>query len=81
MQEIQTKVVSIVRENGFTLYEVMPTARLKDDLTMDSMDILELTMALESEFEIDIEDDVFDQWQTLQDVIQTVASQVEKKAA
>ena len=81
MQEIQTKVVSIVRENGFTLYEVMPTARLKDDLTMDSMDILELTMALESEFEIDIEDAVFDQWQTLQDVIQTVASHVEKKAA
>lgn len=81
MQEIQAKVVSIVRESGFTLYEVLPTARLKDDLTMDSMDILELTMALESEFEIDIEDDVFDKWQTLQDVIDTVASYLEKRAA
>lgn len=81
MQDTQSKIIELIRQNGLTVYEVVPTARLREDLMLDSMDVLELTMALESEFNIEIDDEVFDRWQTLQDVFDTVAELAKKQAA
>lgn len=81
MQDTQSKIIELIRQNGLTVYELVPTARLREDFMLDSMDVLELTMSLESEFNIEIDDEVFDRWQTLQDVFDTVAELSEKRAA
>lgn len=58
MSEIEGKVKSIVSEQlGVSEGEVTPTASFIDDLGADSLDIVELVMALEEEFDIQISDE------------------------
>ncbi len=49
--------------------EVIPEASFIDDLGADSLDIVELIMALEEEFEIEIPDEDAEKITTVQDAI------------
>ncbi|WP_041140253.1 acyl carrier protein [Beduini massiliensis] len=44
-------------------------ANLKDDLEADSLDAVELIMAIEEEFDIEIPDDVSTQMQTVKNIV------------
>lgn len=58
MSEISTKVKEIVAEQlGVELEKVTDTANFIDDLEADSLDTVELVMALEEEFGIEIPDE------------------------
>lgn len=63
----------IIDKNCLTNEEVKPEAKLKKDLGMDSLDIVELTMELEKEFSISIADE---EYRTLNDNESTVADVV-----
>lgn len=51
-----------------------PSASFVDDLGMDSLDIVEMVMMLEEEFEIDIEDDVAEKWKNYGDLLKYLDS-------
>ncbi len=53
---------------GGTPADLKPENSLNDDLGADSLDAVELTMALEEEFEIEIPDGDMDKWVTVGDV-------------
>ncbi len=54
----QDKVKSIIAEQlGVEPSEVTPAASFTDDLGADSLDIVELVMAFEEEFSLEIPDD------------------------
>jgi acyl carrier protein len=58
MSEIEQKVKSIIVEQlGVDEDEVTMDASFTDDLGADSLDIVELVMALEEEFSIEIPDE------------------------
>ena len=58
MSEVADKVKSIVAEQlGVKIEEVKEDAKFIDDLGADSLDTVELVMALEEEFEIEIPDE------------------------
>lgn len=58
MSEISTRVKEIVAEQlGVELDKVTDTANFIDDLEADSLDTVELVMALEEEFGIEIPDE------------------------
>ena len=58
MAEISQKVKSIIAEQlGVKVEEVTDTASFVDDLGADSLDTVELVMALEEEFGIEIHDE------------------------
>lgn len=52
------------------------SSKLKDDLGMDSLDVVEFVMKVEDEFEIEILDEDVADWQTLEDVLNTVNKKV-----
>lgn len=57
-EEIQTRVVKIVSEQlGVAEEKVVPDAKFIDDLGADSLDTVELVMALEDEFDCEIPDE------------------------
>ena len=57
-QDIETKVREKISEQlGVAADEVTPEASFIEDLGADSLDIVELVMALEEEFEIEIPDE------------------------
>ena len=67
---IEEKVKKIVAEQlDVDEADVIPTASFVDDLGADSLDQVELIMAMEEEFDIKIEDEEAEKIKTVQDVI------------
>ena len=60
--------------------EVTPESSLTDDLGADSLDLVELVMAIEEEFDIEITDDESERLRTVQDVINHINTQLNQKA-
>ena len=70
MSEIETEVKQIVVEHlGIDASKVTPEAKFIDDLGADSLDTVELVMAFEEEFGIEIPDDAAETIQTVQNAI------------
>lgn len=70
MASIEDKVVDIVVDKlGVERAEVTPDAVFVDDLGADSLDLVELIMAMEEEFGFEIADEEAEKMRTVQDVI------------
>lgn len=73
MASIEEKVKSIIVEQlGISEDEVKPEASFIDDLGADSLDIVELVMAMEEEFEIEIPDEEAENIKTVGDAIKYI---------
>ncbi len=59
----------IVEQLGISKEEVVPAASFIDDLGADSLDIVELVMALEEEWALEIPDDDAEKIQTIGDAV------------
>ena len=59
----------IVDELGVDAGDVNPSSSLAEDLGADSLDAVELIMAIEEEFDIEIPDEVAGGMKTVQDLI------------
>ncbi len=67
---IDERVVEIIVEQlDVTKEECVPEASFMDDLGADSLDIVELIMAMEENFGIEISDDELGKIRTVQDAI------------
>lgn len=70
VEEITERVRSIVAEQlGTAADEVTAKASLIEDLGADSLDIVELVMALEEEYEMEIPDEDAEKIQTVNDIV------------
>ena len=67
---VEDKVKKIIAEKlSVDLEEVLPDASFVDDLGADSLDLVELIMSMEEEFEIDISDEDAETIVTVKDAI------------
>ena len=70
---VQDKITEIIVEQlGVKPEEVIPEASFVDDLGADSLDTVELVMALEEEFGIEIPDEDAEKIQTVGDAIRYI---------
>ena len=68
-EQVQEKVNAIIVEQlGVKPEEVKPESSFIDDLGADSLDTVELVMALEEEFKTEIPDEEAEKIKTVQDV-------------
>lgn len=76
-EEIFEKVKTIVTEQlSVDAAEVTPGASFANDLSADSLDVVELVMALEEEFDIEIPDEAAEQIKTVQDTVDYIGGKV-----
>lgn len=69
-QDILSRVVKVtVGKLRVAEEEVTPTASFQEDLGADSLDVVELVMALEDEFDIKIPDEDVSEIKTVQDAV------------
>ncbi len=81
MNEIKARVKKIVTEQlGVKEEEVTEEASFVDDLGADSLDTVELVMALEEEFEIEIPDEDAEKIITIKDAMAYVSERMGKEA-
>ena len=70
---MESRVADIVVEQlGATKEEIVPEASFIDDLGADSLDTVELVMAFEEEFGIEIPDDAAENIQTVGDAVKFI---------
>ncbi len=70
----------IVEELGVQEEQVTPEARFTEDLGADSLDVVELVMAIEDEFSITVSDDDTEKLQSVESVINYIEEQLKKQA-
>lgn len=76
MSDIPKKVRNIVAEHlGIELDKVVDNASFIDDLGADSLDTVELVMAFEEEFGVEIPDDAAETITTVKDAIKYIEGQ------
>ena len=70
---VETKVKGIIAEQlGVSEEEIKITSSFIEDLGADSLDIVELVMAMEEEFEVEIPDEEAENIKTVQDAVNYV---------
>ena len=73
MSEIESKVKAIIVDKlGVDESEVTPEASFTNDLGADSLDIVELIMALEEEFDLEIPDKEAEKISTVGDAVEYI---------
>ena len=73
------KIQQIIAEKlSIDASEVTPDASFIDDLNADSLDIVELIMALEDELDMEIPDEDVEGFKTVGDVVEYVKNHVEE---
>jgi acyl carrier protein len=77
----EDKVKNIIMEQlGVTAEQVTPEASFIDDLGADSLDTVELVMALEEEFDIEIPDEDAEKLRTVQDALDYLKKHVTEES-
>ena len=80
-KEVFEKVKKIVVEQlEVEEDQVTPEASFANDLGADSLDTVELVMALEEEFDIEIPDEAAEQIDTVQKAVDYISSNIEATA-
>ncbi len=75
MSEIESKVKKIIEEKlSVNADQITNEAKFAEDLKADSLDTVELVMALEDEFGLDIPDEDAEKIKTVQDAIDYIGS-------
>ena len=75
---IKEKIVDIISNQlGIEKADITPEASVVDDLGADSLDVVELVMALEEEFNLEIPDEEAEKIKSVQDIFNHMSSALE----
>ena len=81
MNALTEKIHSIISEQlGVDASELVPEASLLDDLGADSLDVVELVMAIEEQFGIEVPDEDAENIRTISDICSYVEARAENAA-
>lgn len=71
----QKRIVGIIVDHlSVSEDKVTPEAHFYNDLGADSLDLVEMLMAVEEAFDIEVEDEVAETWETVGHVFSTIGS-------
>jgi len=78
LSAISDRLQEIIEEFGVTTEKTIftPTSNLQKDIGLDSLDSVELVIVVEEEWSIEIPNEEFETWDTIQDVINSIEKRV-----
>lgn len=77
-KEIFNKMTKIISDKEITNNLIFLSSDFINDLDIDSLDLIELIMAFEDEFEIDLPDEEFESIKLVQEVVDFIYNKVNK---
>ena len=80
MPSVEERVIEIVCENlGVNKEQVTRSTSFTEDIGADSLDIVELVMAFEEEFSVEVPDEDAEKLQTVGDVIKYIEERAKQQ--
>lgn len=77
MSDTESKVRSVIAEKlGVSEDKIGPTSAFVDDLGADSLDLVELIMAFEDAFEVEIPDEDAEKIRTVKDALDYISAKL-----
>lgn len=74
-EEILSRVIKVTADQlSVDAAEIRPESAFQDDLGADSLDLVELIMAMEEEFDVKIDDEAANKIKTVQNAVDFVES-------
>lgn len=80
-KEITAVFRILQQELGVPEAQLLPDARLKEDLGADSLTLVQITMALEEEFELTVPEEDWENVATVKEVFDAVAGMLARSKA
>ena len=75
MSDITSRVINVVADQlSVDAAEIRPESSFQDDLGADSLDLVELIMAMEEEFDVKIDDDAAQKIKTVQNAVDFIGN-------
>ncbi|GGE30640.1 phosphopantetheine-binding protein [Streptococcus himalayensis] len=71
-KQIYQKLVAIIEERKGQELDIHPALSLKDDLQVDSVDLMEFILTIEDTFGLEISDEEIDDLQNIQDILDLI---------
>ena len=71
-EELFGQLKQVVIMETFSGYEVQKESNFKDDLDLDSLDKVELLMECETRFQINIDDEEYEEIETVNDLLENI---------
>lgn len=68
----------IAEEMNLSAEDVKPESRFVEDLAADSLDVIQIVLKIEQEFDIEIPDDAVEHISTVQDAVDQIRSKTAK---
>ena len=77
MNTVFDRIVKVMEELSIK-EEIKPNSNLEDDLSLDSLDMVELMLALEGEFGNSISDEEAQKMETVQDIMDYIDGRIKE---
>ncbi|MEW4354903.1 phosphopantetheine-binding protein [Streptococcus pneumoniae] len=71
-KETYQQLVAIIEERKGKDFQVRPELSLKDDLQVDSVDLMEFILTIEDTFAIEISDEEIDRLENIRDILNLI---------
>ena len=76
-EDLESRIIEIIAEQlGMDSAEIESESMYVDDLGADSLDIVELIMALEEEFEVEVPDEEAEKLLTIQQTVEYIRDKI-----
>ena len=78
-KEIYAKIVEVIQEHEGADFSISPELSLKDELGVDSVDLMEFIIDLEDTFAIEIPDEQIDHFKNISDIVIYIHGKLKKQ--
>lgn len=76
---MENKIIEIISEQfNISIEKIDLDTDLQDDLTADSLDLVELIMSFEDEFDLEIEDEDISSIKVVSDIVEEIAKKLDE---
>ncbi|MGQ7321941.1 acyl carrier protein [Streptococcus suis] len=79
-EQVYQRVVAIIQEEKGDDFQVQAGSSLADNIAADSVEIMEFVLTLEDEFGVDVPDAAIERFETLADVVDFIAGELEERS-
>ncbi|MCQ8261349.1 phosphopantetheine-binding protein [Streptococcus suis] len=79
-EQVYQRVVELIQDEKGEDFQVQPESTLVDNIAADSVEIMEFVLTLEDEFGVDVPDAAIERFETLEDIVDFIWSQLKERS-